>query len=666
VEYLTDKTGLISFENGKAKALAVGTANIWAKVTLNGATVETNKVAVKIADNSVNSEKAGSITLDGVLSETGWSKNNAVISKLLDGSSRTISAGFSTVWDRDNLYIGLTVTDPTGKRTDFSKDSMTFYVSPNNSRVNPYSKDDFQIQIFDQGKTVAKGAETVGKNDTVDLSKIKVASSYTDKGYVMEIAVPWTVIGVTPQTGMKMGFDIMAFDNNDGGAILVWSGNGSDWISTVNYGTLTLAETPVVIPPSTNTDQTGSTAGSNAGNTTNSGITADGGNIDLKAGPVVNGVAAVNVPSGDLEKAFENAAADESGDKTVSVKVAEAEGAKGYAVQLPTSALQSSDDSKKIRIDTPVGTAVIPSNALKSTAIQQKAIELCIEKVDRTALSEDLKKQVGDKPVLELNFKVDGKTVAWNNPDAPVTVSLDYKPTEEELEDPEHIVVWYIDGNGKAVAVPNGRYDAATGKVTFTTTHFSKYAVAFVNKTFADIGKYTWAKNQIEVLASKGIIGGTSETTFSPANSITRADFLTMLMKTLGLTQKADSCFDDVKAGDYYYDAVATAKKLGITNGAGDNKFNPKQYISRQDMIVLTEKALKVARGGFAENGTANDLAKFKDNSQVAQYATGSMANFVKAGLIHGSNGNINPRSNTTRAEAAVLLYTIYNMNSVK
>lgn len=46
-----------------------------------------------------------------------------------------------------------------------------------------------------------------------------------------------------------------------------------------------------------------------------------------------------------------------------------------------------------------------------------------------------------------------------------------------ELKDPEHIVVWYIDHQGNIISVPNGKYNPSTGKVTFTTTQYSKYVV---------------------------------------------------------------------------------------------------------------------------------------------------------------------------------------------
>ncbi|WP_217582352.1 S-layer homology domain-containing protein, partial [Lysinibacillus sp. GbtcB16] len=74
----------------------------------------------------------------------------------------------------------------------------------------------------------------------------------------------------------------------------------------------------------------------------------------------------------------------------------------------------------------------------------------------------------------------------------------------------------------------------------------SKFAVSYVFKTFEDAGVYPWAQVPIEVLASKGIINGVSETAFQPEEKITRADFLLLLMKTLGLTADFSDNFSDV------------------------------------------------------------------------------------------------------------------------
>jgi len=110
---------------------------------------------------------------------------------------------------------------------------------------------------------------------------------------------------------------------------------------------------------------------------------------------------------------------------------------------------------------------------------------------------------------------------------------------------------------------------------------------------------------------------------------------------------------------DYYYDAIGIAKVLGIAKGQGDFKFNPEESISRQDMMVIISRAMKLVNKISTTNG--GNLDNFTDKNEVASYAAEDVALLVKDGLVKGSNNEINPLDNTTRAEAAVLIYRMYN-----
>jgi hypothetical protein len=312
-------------------------------------------------------------------------------------------------------------------------------------------------------------------------------------------------------------------------------------------------------------------------------------------------------------------------------------------------------------LKTEVADLTLPTNMLAASEVAGATkVDLTVGKADISKLDSNIKAAIGDKPVIELSIKVDGTTRSWSNPDAPVTVTIPYTPTSTELADPEHITVWYIDGNGKAFAVTSGKYDPATGKVTFKTTHFSKYAVVYVKKTFSDIGSYSWAKKAIEVMASKGVINGVTADSFAPGRDIKRADFMILLVKALGLSAKADGNFADVRQDAYYREALAITRKLGIAKGAGGNRFNPEGKISRQDMMTLIDRAMKVAKKDLAA-GTDADLSKFSDRSNVASYAAQSVATLIKNGIVTGDGAKVNPLGNATRAETAVLIYRIYN-----
>lgn len=347
-----------------------------------------------------------------------------------------------------------------------------------------------------------------------------------------------------------------------------------------------------------------------------------------------------------------------NGEETTVITVPSIPRINAYTLGIPAASLSCSQEEDPLTFATEIASITIPSNML--SAIDGKKAGITISQGDRPGLSDEIKTAIGHRPLVQLTLTVDGKQAAWNNPDAPVTVSIPYTPSAAELETPEHIVVWYIDGSGNVVSVPNGRYDPETGRVIFTTTHFSHYAVAYVTKTFDDLESVAWAKNSIEVLASKGISKGTSEREYNPRAYITRADFLCSLVRALGVDARVDANFDDIGGNAYYHKEIAIAKKLGITVGTGNNKFHPDASITRQDMMVLTARALSMLKK-LKEQGTASVLENFADQSLISAYAINSVAAMVKEGLIVGSDNKLNPLGNTTRAEAAVFIYRIYN-----
>ncbi|MNH91121.1 Endo-1,4-beta-xylanase A precursor [compost metagenome] len=168
----------------------------------------------------------------------------------------------------------------------------------------------------------------------------------------------------------------------------------------------------------------------------------------------------------------------------------------------------------------------------------------------------------------------------------------------------------------------------------------------------------SWAQAAIQALTEKGIITGTSETTFEPDKNISRADFLLLLVKALGVKAEFNSNFEDVKQSDYYYEALGISKALGITDGVDGIRFNPKEDISRQDLMVLVARALKLS-GKISATGTAADLSGFTDASSVADYAVESVAVLVKEGIIEGSGNAVNPLGKATRAEVAAMVVRI-------
>lgn len=177
---------------------------------------------------------------------------------------------------------------------------------------------------------------------------------------------------------------------------------------------------------------------------------------------------------------------------------------------------------------------------------------------------------------------------------------------------------------------------------------------------FTDLGNHAWAKDAIYTLKDKGIISGTSETTYSPANNIKRGDFILILTKMLEINNEFTENFADVPEGKYYYNAIGAAKAAGIAQGSGAN-FNPENTITRQDLITLAYRAF-LNKGYISEAGDLTSLDAFADKDNISDYAASAMASMVSAGIIQGSNGNVNPKGNATRAEVAVMCARLLNL----
>ncbi len=169
-----------------------------------------------------------------------------------------------------------------------------------------------------------------------------------------------------------------------------------------------------------------------------------------------------------------------SGGKTTVVTVPSVPGVDTYTLDVPVPDLTTPDVQGKIAFKTDNGSVTVPSNMLTGVSgISGNKAQISIGQGDKSTLPDDVKAAIGDKPLISLTLSIDGQQTNWSNPGAPVTVSIPYTPTAEELANPAGITVWYIDGSGNAVEVPGARYDPETKTVVFPTTHFSLFAVVY-------------------------------------------------------------------------------------------------------------------------------------------------------------------------------------------
>ena len=179
---------------------------------------------------------------------------------------------------------------------------------------------------------------------------------------------------------------------------------------------------------------------------------------------------------------------------------------------------------------------------------------------------------------------------------------------------------------------------------------------------FTDVpGPSGWEHKGIDYCVTRGLMAGFDETTFSPNTTSTRAQIVQILYKLSGDTtdySKYYTPFTDVRAGDWFYNAVAWAYDHDIVKGTSANTFSPNAPIQREQMALIlygyTAKYAPSCLGGAAS------LGSYPDAGSVSNWAYAAMSWAVGNGLISGSESNgvsyLMPRSSATRAQVSTIM----------
>ena len=177
-------------------------------------------------------------------------------------------------------------------------------------------------------------------------------------------------------------------------------------------------------------------------------------------------------------------------------------------------------------------------------------------------------------------------------------------------------------------------------------------------KTFTDIKGHK-NKKAIEVLASRGIINGKSDTIFDPDSTMTRAEFATITVRGLGLKEKKVTVFTDVSSNEWYAGYIGSAYSYGIVTGTSATTFNPNGTITRQEAAVMVARAAKLCGIDTSlTNAQIRDiLVKFGDYTKSADWARESLAFCYKENILSQDDSNIRPLDAIKRCEVAEMLY---------
>ena len=282
-----------------------------------------------------------------------------------------------------------------------------------------------------------------------------------------------------------------------------------------------------------------------------------------------------------------------------------------------------------------------------------------ILKIKKTAVtSQEVETAIGNRPVYDITLwevkngketqiaALNGKTIS---------IAIPYTPAKDEQTGNLYAV--YVDGNGKVQWLTKSSYNMDQKAVIFVAEHFSIYGIGYKNQipAFTDVNNH-WAKDNMLFVVSRGLLSGTSATTFSPNTGMTRGMFVTALGRLAGVdpTDYQASMFTDVKEDAYYAPYVNWAAKTGVVSGTTDTAFAPDTNINREQMAVIMKNyATKL---GYTIPKTL-EVVNFADSAQISSWAKDAVKSMQQAGILAGKTNNcFDPAGTATRAEVATVL----------
>jgi hypothetical protein len=202
------------------------------------------------------------------------------------------------------------------------------------------------------------------------------------------------------------------------------------------------------------------------------------------------------------------------------------------------------------------------------------------------------------------------------------------------------------DASGAAVTVAKSGDNACTftmpaSNVTVTAA-FKKAAAPEWKNPFTDVADNAWYYNAVKTASQANIIKGTSDTTFSPDQMITRQEMWMILCRMSGQTPATMA------------EARTLAMAAKITDGT-----NPTGTITREQFATMLFRYAKLMGLDTTQGGMA--VKEFSDYGKISGFALEAMTWAVNAGLMNGYNNKLMPGAGTSRGQAVVILVRAYS-----
>lgn len=176
---------------------------------------------------------------------------------------------------------------------------------------------------------------------------------------------------------------------------------------------------------------------------------------------------------------------------------------------------------------------------------------------------------------------------------------------------------------------------------------------------YQDVPGNAWYLTELEYCTAHHMVNGTSAITFSPNESMTRAQFITIIGRTIDGAAPSTGKFQDVRESQYYIPYLYWGVENGIIYGTSATTFSPDAPISRQDMATIVGRTVEAMQLTLPLSN--QPAAAFADTASIAGYARGSVDLLRKTGILKGNpNGCFYPNASMTRAEGMATVARIW------
>ena len=181
------------------------------------------------------------------------------------------------------------------------------------------------------------------------------------------------------------------------------------------------------------------------------------------------------------------------------------------------------------------------------------------------------------------------------------------------------------------------------------------------DKTFIDVREGYFAEEAINNMAALGVVNGKGDRIFDPKSPMKRSELAKVLYELANGKEGYTTDFIDVPSTKWYADSVAWAVKAGVVKGVSDTEFEPERTITREELAAMLCRYARML--GMDTTAQTSELDVFSDGATTHAWAASDMAWCVQNGILQGKgNGVLDPRSQATRAEVAVMLQRFVNL----